>query len=77
MALAEAIGNADVSVDAAIHDLNLWSIRDALLDAERKGVAVRLVFESSNLDDRMEMQALADEIDYVRMMARGVCTINL
>ena len=33
----------------AIHFLDLWSIRDALIDAHRRGVAVRLVTESDNM----------------------------
>ncbi len=32
-ALADAIRNAEFSVDAAIYHLNLWSIRDALIAA--------------------------------------------
>jgi phosphatidylserine/phosphatidylglycerophosphate/cardiolipin synthase-like enzyme len=58
-ALAEAIDGARVSVDAAIYDLNLWSIRDALIDAHRRGVAVRVVVESDNRD-RDEVQDLID-----------------
>ena len=49
-ALAEAIRQSRLSVDAAIYDLNLWSLRDALIDAHRRGVIVRLVTESDNLD---------------------------
>ena len=49
-ALAESIRNARVSVDAAMHFLNLWSIRDAMIDAYRRGVQVRIVTESDNLD---------------------------
>jgi phosphatidylserine/phosphatidylglycerophosphate/cardiolipin synthase-like enzyme len=56
-ALAEAIKQAQVSIDAALYDLNLWSIRDALLSAHRRGVAIRMVAESDNLD-RPEFQAL-------------------
>ena len=58
-ALADSIRQARVSVDAAIYDLNLWSIRDALLAADRKGVNVRLVVESEYLD-REEIQDLKD-----------------
>ncbi|MGD8454848.1 MAG: phospholipase D-like domain-containing protein [Anaerolineales bacterium] len=58
-ALAEAIDNARVSVDAAIYDLNLWSIRDALVDAHHRGVAVRVVVESDNRD-RDEVQDLIE-----------------
>lgn len=47
-ALAEAILEAQASVDLAIYDLNLWSIRDALLQVHRRGVVVRVVTESDN-----------------------------
>jgi len=36
-ALVSAIDGARISVEAAIYDLNLWSVRDALLDAHRRG----------------------------------------
>ncbi|MCU0485497.1 MAG: hypothetical protein MUC85_05240 [Anaerolineales bacterium] len=58
-ALASAIDNARLSVDMAIFDLNLWSIRDALLRAARRGVEVRLVIETDNLDEP-EIQDLID-----------------
>ena len=32
------IDQARISVDMAIYDLNLWSLRDALIDAHRRGV---------------------------------------
>lgn len=44
--LAEAIDAATVSVEVAAYELDLWSIRDALLDAYRRGLPVRLVVES-------------------------------
>ena len=50
-ALAEAINSARASVDMAIHDLDLWSLRDALIDAHRRGVTVRLVVESDNANN--------------------------
>ncbi len=56
--VAEAIDAARVSVDAALYDLNLWSIRDALLRAHRRGVQVRIVAESDHLDTD-EFQDLA------------------
>ena len=49
-ALAAAIDSAIVSVDVAMYNLNLWSIRDALINAERRGVTVRVVMESDNMD---------------------------
>jgi phosphatidylserine/phosphatidylglycerophosphate/cardiolipin synthase-like enzyme len=56
--LAEAIRAARVSVDMAIYDLNLWSIRDALLDAHDNGVNVRLVVESDSMEESRELQEL-------------------
>jgi len=58
-ALAAAIDQARVSVDMAIYNFNLWSLRDALLNAYRRGVQVRLVVESDNLDE-VEVQELID-----------------
>jgi phosphatidylserine/phosphatidylglycerophosphate/cardiolipin synthase-like enzyme len=58
-ALTAAIDEARISVDAAMYDLNLWSIRGALIDAHRRGVAVRVVAESDNLD-RDEIQELIE-----------------
>jgi phosphatidylserine/phosphatidylglycerophosphate/cardiolipin synthase-like enzyme len=57
--LAEAIGQAQAAVDLAIYDLNLWSIRDALIAAHQRGVTVRMVAESDNLDEP-EMQDLRE-----------------
>ena len=58
-ALADAIDRARLSVDVAMYDLNLWSIRDALIDAHQRGVMVHLVTESDNLE-RNEIQELID-----------------
>lgn len=57
--LAEAIRAARVSVDMAVLQLDLWSIRDALLEAHRDGVKVRLVVESDYRDSR-EIQQLIE-----------------
>jgi phosphatidylserine/phosphatidylglycerophosphate/cardiolipin synthase-like enzyme len=48
--LADAIRAARASVDVAVLQLDLWSIRDALLEAHRDGVKVRLVVESEYRD---------------------------
>jgi phosphatidylserine/phosphatidylglycerophosphate/cardiolipin synthase-like enzyme len=58
-ALANAIRESRLSVDAAIYHLNLWSIRDALIAAHNAGVAVRVVLESDNMDE-VEVQELRD-----------------
>ena len=55
--LADAIDEARLSVDVAVLDLDLWSIRDALLAAHRRGVTVRLVTDSDYIDNP-EVQAL-------------------
>ncbi len=48
--LVEAIDKAELSVDAAIYSLTLYSVRRALIQADRRGVRVRLVMESDNMD---------------------------
>lgn len=48
--LADAIDQARLTLDVAVYSLSLPSIRDALIRAYRRGVAVRVVMESDNLD---------------------------
>jgi phosphatidylserine/phosphatidylglycerophosphate/cardiolipin synthase-like enzyme len=55
----EALDQARGQIDAALYDLNLWSIRNALIRAQRRGVQVRLVVESDSLD-RNEIQELSE-----------------
>lgn len=50
-ALAQAIDRARMSVDVAIYDLNLYSFSNALIRAHRRGVKVRVVTESDNMDN--------------------------
>jgi phosphatidylserine/phosphatidylglycerophosphate/cardiolipin synthase-like enzyme len=57
--LAEAIDQARLSVDVAVYSLNLWSIRDALIHAYKRGVVVRMVMESDNMDSK-EVQQIKD-----------------
>jgi phosphatidylserine/phosphatidylglycerophosphate/cardiolipin synthase-like enzyme len=57
--LAAAIDSARLSVDVAAYSLSLNSIRDALLRAHDRGVRVRMVMESDNLDNS-DPQRLAD-----------------
>lgn len=57
--LAAAIDNAKLSVDVAIYSLSLNSIRDALIRAHDRGVQVRMVMESENMD-RSDPQKLKD-----------------
>ena len=57
--LAEAIDAAKLSVDVAVYSLSLNSVRDALLNAHDRGVQVRMVMESDNLD-RSDPQKLIE-----------------
>ncbi len=49
--LVSAIDSARLSVDAAIYSLSLDSVRYALVHAFRRGVQVRVVMESDNMDN--------------------------
>jgi len=55
--LAAAIDAARLSVDVAVFELDLWSVRDALIAAHRRGVTVRVVTESDNIENE-EIQDL-------------------
>jgi len=57
--LAAAIDQAHLSVDVAAYSFNLWSIRDALIHAHQRGLVVRIVMESDNIDER-EIQQIKD-----------------
>ena len=57
--LAAAIEAARLSVDVAVFELDLWSVRDALIAAHRRGVTVRLVTDSDNIEGK-EIQDLKD-----------------
>ena len=49
--LAAAIDAARISVDVAAYSLSLYSIRNALMNAFNRGVEVRMVMESDNMND--------------------------
>ena len=48
--LVDAINSAKLTVDMAAYSLSLDSVRNALIDAYQRGVAVRVVMESENMD---------------------------
>lgn len=59
-ALVDALDAAQYSIDMAVYQLNLWSVRDALLRAHRRGIEVRVVTDSDNiLDSEIEDLELA------------------
>lgn len=57
--LVEAIDRSRLSVEMAVDNLNLWVIRDALIDAHRRGVVIRVVVDSDNLKNA-EIQDLVE-----------------
>lgn len=57
--LVDAIDKARLSIDAAAYSLSLNSVRFALINAHRRGVQVRVVMESTNMD-RSDPQALIE-----------------
>ncbi len=58
-ALVGALDQARLSLDVAAYSLNLWSIRDALIRAYKRGVVVRMVMESDDMDNQ-EIQQIKD-----------------
>lgn len=48
--LVEAINAARLSIDVAAYSITLNSVRYALIDAHDRGVTVRIVMESANMD---------------------------
>jgi phosphatidylserine/phosphatidylglycerophosphate/cardiolipin synthase-like enzyme len=70
--LAEAITRAHVSVDIAVLQLNLWSIRDSLLEAHRRGLTVRMVTDSDYLDEKEVQQLIAGGIPVVDDRQEGL-----
>ena len=49
--LVTAIQDARATIDLAVYDFSLWNMRDALIGAHARGVEVRMVTESDNLDE--------------------------
>ena len=63
--LVQAIDGARVSVDVAAYSLDLRSVRDALLRAQKRGIEVRMVMENTNLLDAAPQALLAAGIPIV------------
>lgn len=56
-ALVDSLDAAQFSVDVAIYHLSLWSVRDALIRAQNRGVEVRVVVDDAHVDE-LEIDAL-------------------
>jgi phosphatidylserine/phosphatidylglycerophosphate/cardiolipin synthase-like enzyme len=59
-------------VDMAMDDLDLWSLRAALIDAHSRGVTVRAVVESDNLDEEQVGELIAAGIPVVADQGGGL-----
>ena len=70
--LAAAIDDAELSVDVAAYSMSLWSIRDALIRAHRRGVKVRVVMESDNLDRSVPQDLIEAGIPIVGDFREGL-----
>ena len=57
--LVDAIDAARLSIDVAAYSISLNSVRFALINAHKRGVQVRVVMESTNMD-RSDPQALIE-----------------
>ena len=57
--LVQSIDKAKLSIDVAAYSLSLNSVRFALINAHNRGVTVRIVMESENMD-RSDPQALIE-----------------
>ncbi len=57
--LVKAIDDAKLSIDVAAYSISLNSVRYALIDAHDRGVTVRIVMESTNMD-RSDVQAMLE-----------------
>jgi len=49
--IVNSIEDASFSIDIAMYNINLWSIRNALIEAYQRGIQIRIVVESENLDN--------------------------
>jgi len=57
--LVKSIDAARLTIDVAAYSLSLNSVRYALINAQKRGVAVRMVMESTNMDNS-DVQAILD-----------------
>jgi len=70
--LVNAIQNANASVDMAIYNLTLPNLSDALIQAHRRGVKVRLVMESEAMDKDVPQKITAAGIPIVGDQKQGL-----
>ena len=70
--LVKAIDNAKLSIDVAAYSLSLNSVRFALINAHDRGVTVRVVMESTNMDRSDPQDMIAAGIPIVGDEQQGL-----
>ncbi len=70
--LADTLDNARFQIDAALYDLNLWTIRNALLRAHQRGVLVRVVVEEDAMIRREIQDLIIAGIKVVPDQSKGL-----
>ena len=70
--LADSLDDSRHQIDAALYDLNLWTIRNALIRAHERGVIVRIVVEEDSLDRPEIQELIAAGIPVVADQAEGL-----
>lgn len=70
--MQEAINDARISIDVAIFNISLYSIEQALLQAHKRGVKVRMVMESDNMTDEVPLALIAAGIPVVGDLREGL-----
>lgn len=70
--LAKAIEAARLSVDVAVYSFSLDSIRNALLNAHERGVKVRVVMETDNMDRAVPQELMGAGIEIVGDQREGL-----
>jgi phosphatidylserine/phosphatidylglycerophosphate/cardiolipin synthase-like enzyme len=69
--LVQKLNVAQRTIDAALHELDSKVIADALVDAEKRGVKVRVVTETDYMDEDSIEQIQGEGIQVVNDMGRG------
>ena len=70
--LAQAIDQARISVDVAAYSLSLYSIQSALIRAHNRGVGVRMVMETDNMNDSAPQALIAAGIPIIGDKQKGL-----
>ena len=70
--LADAFDEARHQIDAALYDLNLWTIRNALIRAHDRGVIVRIVVEEDSTNRQEIQELISAGIPVVSDQAEGL-----